>query len=65
MLSAAPKFVTNLFMVPKFKKYNYSIGLIRDEKVAESFPKKDENNLTIIELEENKISSIKYEKSLK
>ncbi|WP_321469519.1 hypothetical protein [Halarcobacter sp.] len=64
-VSAAPKFVTNLFMVPKFKKYNYSIGLIRDEKVAESFPKKDENNLTIIELEENKISSIKYEKSLK
>ncbi|XOB62201.1 hypothetical protein ACMC56_16660 [Campylobacterota bacterium DY0563] len=64
-VSAAPGFVTNLFMVPKFKKYNYSIGLIRDEKVAESFPKKDENNLTIIELKENKISSIKYEKNLK
>ena len=64
-VSAAPGFVTNLFMVPKFKKYNYSMGLIRDEKIALSFPKKDEENLTIIELKENKISSIKYEKNLK
>jgi hypothetical protein len=64
-VSAAPGFVTNMFMVPKFKKYNYSIGLIRDEKIANSFPKKDEESITIIELDKNKVSSIKYERSLK
>lgn len=64
-VSAAPGFVTNLFMVPKFKKYSYSMGLIRDEELAESFPKQNEETITIIELNENKVSSIKYKKSLK
>lgn len=63
-VSAAPGFVTDLFMIPKFKKYNYSMGLIRDEKVALSFPKKDEENLIIIQLKENKVSSIEYKKNL-
>lgn len=64
-VSAAPSFVTNLFMIPKFKKYPYSMGLIRESEVAEKFPKQNEEILTIITLDNSIVSSITYEKSLK
>lgn len=62
-VSAAPSFVTNMFMVPKFKKYNYSMGLIRDEELAKQFPAKEEM-ITVINVENSKITTIEYIKSL-
>ncbi|MFV0481118.1 MAG: hypothetical protein ACK5LP_03965 [Campylobacteraceae bacterium] len=58
-----PKLVMSMFMMPKFKKYNYSVGLVKDEKVAETLPK-EENSITIIKLQNLQIESIEFKKSL-
>ena len=62
-VSAAPSFVTSLFMIPKFKKYSYSMGLIRDEEIAERFPSQ-EDMLTIISLKDAVITNIEFKKQL-
>ena len=63
-VSAAPGFVTNMFMVPKFKKYSYSMGLIRDEDIAKQFPTQEEM-ITIFDVDNSVIKNIEFKKSLK
>lgn len=62
-VSAAPSFVTSLFMVPKFKKYSYSMGLIRDEDVAAKFPRQEEM-MTVISLKDSVVTNIEFKKQL-
>ena len=62
-VSAAPSFVTSIFMVPKFKKYSYKMGLIRDEDVAATFPKQEEM-MTIISLKDSVVTNIEFKKQL-
>ncbi len=62
-VSAAPSFVTSLFMLPKFKEYPYSMGVVRDEKFAAQFPKQEEM-ITIIHIENFVVSKIEFKKSL-
>jgi hypothetical protein len=62
-VSSAPSFVTSMFMIPKFKDYPFSMGLIRDEDIAKRFPKK-EGLITIIHLNDTVVTKIEYRKSL-
>lgn len=62
-LSSAPSFITSMFMIPKFKKYSFSMGIIKDEDFAKRFPKK-EKMITVIELDNSIVSNIKYKKAL-
>ncbi len=57
-----PSFVTNLFALPKMKKYSYSLLLLYEEK--DIFPKQ-ENALTVLKTQENKIVKIEYVKDTK
>ncbi len=61
-ISGMPSFVTKWFAMPKFKKYNYSLALIKEE--TKLFPKEEEA-LTIIKIKDNKIESIKFIKDSK
>ena len=58
-VSAAPSFVTSLFMMPKFKKYPFSMGIIKDEELAAKFPKQEEM-ITIITVENFVITNIDF-----
>jgi len=62
-VTPVPGMVMSMFMLPKFKKYPYAIGLIDDEKVLEHFPKK-ENFITLITLENFKVTSIEFKEAL-
>ena len=62
-VSAAPSLVTSMFMIPKFKDYSFSMGVIRDEDFAKKFPKK-EGMITIINLEEFVVTSIEFKNIL-
>jgi hypothetical protein len=62
-VSAAPSFVTSLFMIPKFKKYPFSMGIITDEDLAATFPKQ-EGMITVLHLKNAKVNKIEYIKSL-
>ncbi|MBE0495706.1 MAG: hypothetical protein IBX45_04800 [Campylobacterales bacterium] len=57
--TAVPGPIMSLFMLPKFKKYTYSIGLIEDEKDVTYFPKK-ENHLTVITLENLNVTAVDF-----
>ena len=61
--SAVPGMIMSMFMLPKFKKYDYSIGLIEDEKEAGLFPQK-ENHLTVISLENHIVTHISFKQTL-
>lgn len=56
-ISGMPSLITQWFALPKMKKYNYSLALITQE--SDLFPKK-EKALTIIKIQDNKISSIDF-----
>jgi len=62
-VSAAPSFVTSLFMMPKFKEYSYSMGIIMDEDVAAKFPQQEEM-ITIISLKDSVVTAIEFKKQL-
>ncbi|MEA1915571.1 MAG: hypothetical protein U9N30_09695 [Campylobacterota bacterium] len=62
-VSDVPTFVMAMFMKPKFKSYNYQIGLIEDEKDALLMPKK-EGLITVIHLRNKKIRKIEYKENL-
>lgn len=62
-VSQVPSFVMSFFMLPKFREYYYEIGLVEDESISKLLPKKDEM-LTIIELDNRKITSISFSKNL-
>ncbi|ACZ11503.1 hypothetical protein [Sulfurospirillum deleyianum] len=60
--TAVPSMVMSMFMMPKFKKYPYAIGLLEDEKALAYFPKK-EDHLTIIELDNLVVKKISFKES--
>lgn len=62
-VSAAPSIITSIFMIPKFKEYNYSMGVIRDEELALRFPKK-EGMITMFTLENGIVKDIEYKKMI-
>ena len=62
-ITPVPGMVMSMFMLPKFKKYTYPIGLIEDEKVLTQFPKK-ENFITFITLVNLKIISVEFKEAL-
>ncbi|MDD2384312.1 MAG: hypothetical protein PHN18_09005 [Sulfurospirillaceae bacterium] len=61
--SEVPGMVLSMFMLPKFKKYPYSIGLIQEEKDVALFPKK-EDHITILTLENNTITGLEFKQTL-
>jgi len=61
--TSVPSLVMSMFMMPKFKKYTYSIGLIEDEKDVAYFPKK-EDQLTIISLDNLNVTAIDFKEKL-
>jgi len=62
-VTPVPSMVMSMFMLPKFKKYAYPIGLIEDEKVLETLPKK-EKFITLITLDNLKITAIEFKEAL-
>jgi len=62
-VTPVPSMVMSMFMLPKFKKYAYPIGLIEDEKLLAPFPKK-EKFITFMTLENFKVTSIEFKEIL-
>lgn len=62
-VSAVPSFVMSMFMMPSFKKYDFEMGLVRDEVVANSLPTEG-GKLTIIELDNLEVTSISFSQNL-
>ena len=62
-ISSVPSLVMSMFMLPKLEKYNYSVGLLENEKDIAYFPKK-ENCITVITLENLTVTSITYKENL-
>jgi hypothetical protein len=62
-VSSVPSFVMSMFMLPKFKEYEYEMGLIKDEVKAQTIPVNGEQ-LTIIELNDFIITSISFTNKL-
>ena len=58
-VTSAPSLAMSLFMKPALKKYDFSVGLIEDDDIAEKLPKV-EGKTTVIELEKLYIKSIKF-----
>lgn len=61
--TAVPSMVMSMFMMPKFKKYNYAIGLLENEKDASYFPKK-EDRMTVITLDNLNVTAISFQEKL-
>ena len=61
--TAVPSLVMSMFMMPKFKKYPYTIGLLENEKDVAYFPKK-EDRLTVITLDNLNVTAIDYKEKL-
>lgn len=62
-MSSVPGFVLDMFMMGAFKKYPYSLGLLKDEKIAKEMPKK-ENQITIFFLNKLQIENILFAKDV-
>ncbi|MBN1840534.1 MAG: hypothetical protein JW802_10890 [Campylobacterales bacterium] len=60
--TAVPSMVMSLFMMPKFKKYPYAIGLLETEKDVAYFPKKEEF-ITIIHLNNLSVTKIEFKEA--
>ena len=58
-VSSVPSLIMSLFMKPALKKYDFSVGLIEDEEIAEILPNV-EGKTTVIRLEKMHIKSIKF-----
>ena len=58
-VTSAPSIAMSLFMKPALKKYDFSVGLIEDDDIAERLPKV-EGKSTVIRLEKLYIKSIKF-----
>ena len=61
--SSVPGLVMSMFMLPKFKKYSYAVGLLEKEQDVAYFPKK-ENSLTIVSLNNFTVASIEFKEKL-
>ena len=62
-VTPVPSMVMCMFMLPKFKKYAYPIGLIEDETILKTFPKK-EKFITLMTLDNLKITAIEFKEAL-
>ncbi len=58
-VTSAPSIAMSLFMKPALRKYDFSVGLIEDDAIAERLPKA-EGKTTVITLEKMIIKSIKF-----
>lgn len=58
-VSSVPSLAMSLFMKPALKKYNFSVGLIEDEEIANILPHV-EGKTTVISLDKMHIKSIKF-----
>jgi len=61
--TSVPSMVMSMFMMPKFKKYTYSIGLLENEKDVAYFPKK-EDRMTVITLDNLSVTAISFQEKL-
>lgn len=61
--SKVPSFVMSMFMMPKFKEYPYTIGIIEDEKILSLLPK-EEGKITILTLDNLTITNIVFKEAL-
>ena len=61
--TAVPSVIMSMFMMPKFKKYSYSIGLLDNEKDVAYFPKK-EDRMTVITLDNLNVTAISFQEKL-
>ena len=61
--TSVPSMVMSMFMMPKFKKYSYSIGLLENEKDVVYFPKKTDL-LTVITLDNLNVTAIDFKDKL-
>lgn len=57
-ISGMPNFITEVFALPKMRKYPYSVLLIRDESQVK-FPG-EEGKVTVMKLKGNMVTSISY-----
>lgn len=62
-VTTVPSMVMSMFMLPKFKKYSYTVGLIENKKDLAYFPKK-ENLITVITLDNLNVTSIVFKEAL-
>ena len=62
-MTSAPSLAISLFMKPALKKYDFKVGLIEDDDIAERLPKV-EGKSTVIRLEKMTIKSIKFVEKL-
>ena len=62
-VSSVPSIAMSFFMQPAMQKYNFSIGLIEDEEIAEVLPAV-EGKTTVIRLDKMYIKSITFVDSL-
>jgi len=62
-VNRVPSLVMSMFMLPRFQKYNFEMGLIKDKIFADSLPRQG-SNLTIIELDNLEVTSIDFSKNL-
>ncbi len=62
-LSGVPSIIMKIFMNPKFKRADYPIYIIKDEKEAKLLPKQ-EDMITVVNLNNREIEKISYIKSM-
>lgn len=62
-VTSVPGMVMSMFMLPKFKNYSYPVGLIEEKEALAYFPKK-EGNITLITLDNLKVTAITFKESL-
>jgi hypothetical protein len=58
-ISGMPSFVTEVFALPKMRKFAYSVLLIRDEEQGHKFPS-EEGKVTVMKSKGNMVTSITY-----
>ena len=58
-MTSAPSLARSLFMMPALKKYDFSVGLVTEDDIAEKLPKV-EGKTTVIHLEKMTIKSIQF-----
>ncbi|TGM47259.1 hypothetical protein EHQ92_04845 [Leptospira biflexa] len=57
-----PSLITKFVALPKMKSYPYTLRLVREEKMADSFPR-TKGSVTMIQLKERKITKIEISNS--
>lgn len=61
--TSVPSMIMNLFMLPKFKKYSYAIGLLEEDEDIAYFPKR-ESMMTVISLENFVVKDIAFSEKI-